>query len=141
MMGSWEVAQRQAGLRRSVLRCPANGVREEADAFVFFLMRRLRETVNHSRPRSQLLGLCAKPAQAEVARLVRSLDARVFITNVATRSFALEGHAAVHDFVCRFDCARDVVRVLMGRIQLGPHGWQLLSLHQLPAVVRSRTTV
>ncbi|WP_148223455.1 hypothetical protein [Segniliparus rotundus] len=104
-------------------------------------MRRLRETLNHGRPRSQLLGLCAKPAQAEVARLVRSLDARLFITNVASRSFALEGQAAVHDFVCRLDCARDVVRVLLGRVQLGPQGWRLLSLHQLPAVVRARTRV
>ncbi|MGL6236010.1 MAG: hypothetical protein ACRC20_11785 [Segniliparus sp.] len=126
------------GPRSVALRCAAPGSKKEADAFVVFLMRRLRETVNQARPRSQLLRLCAGPAQADVATLIRSLDARQLIVEAAASSFALEGRGDVHDFVCRFDCAHGPMRVLFGRIRRGSEGWRLLSLHQLPVAPGAR---
>ncbi|WP_156920267.1 hypothetical protein [Segniliparus rugosus] len=134
-------AAHRSGPRSAALRCPRAGRRAEAEAFVSFLMVRLRETVNQSRPRSQLLGLCAASAKADLAALMSELPARQLITHVATHAFELEGQESVHDFVCRFDCRRDQVRVLLGRVQRGAEGWRVVSLHQLPTGFRGRSTV
>lgn len=125
------------GPRSAALRGRAAGGRDEAAAFLAFLLSRLRETVNQSRPRSQLLGLCVAPARADVATLVSSFDARQLITGVAASSFELAGRCDVHDFVCRFDCARGRGRVLFGRIRLGAEGWRVVSLQQLPSGPRA----